>query len=203
MAVLKLMPLIGLISFQASTVAADNIPSTPMVDGKCIEYKSMPTSTSTDLGFGVTLFSFQNDDYVWFCYSKNKQSYGTLDLYIDAPNLPEPLNFHISAQLGEWPANKPDLAPKEANSDQWWEINGWWANVVSSNGMQKNKKGENQTNYKTGTGREIVLSKEHFGNGEWQLYFNIRNIVNNGQSETINHPEQSGENRQTLSFKAS
>ena len=206
MTVLKLMPLIGLISFQATTAAADNTPSTPMVDGKCIEYSQMKTATTTDLGSNVTLFSFQNDDYVWFCYSKNKQSYGTMDLYIDAPNLPEPLNLHISAQLGEWPANTPDAAPSEGNSDQWWEVDGWWANVVSFNGNKTTDDGEERLNFKAGIGREMVLSKDRFGSGEWRLYFNIHAIVNNGKSETIHYPEQSeqpDDARQTITFKAS
>jgi hypothetical protein len=191
--------IIVLLAAQFNTSNADpnehNV-KTPMMDGKCHEYQSLEEASATDIGAGVILYSFQDNDYVWFCYSKNKSSWGTLDLFIDTPKLEESLNLHVSAQLGEWPADKPELAPQEPNSDLWWEIDGWWANVVALNGMKEDNDGKKQINFKLAEGREIVLSKDRFGRGNWDFQFKINSILHEGERRTIYYPQQVGEARQ-------
>lgn len=201
MTILKLIPLIGLFSFQATTAAADNALSTPVVDGKCVEYTGLPNSTSTDLGSNVTLFSYQNKDYVWFCYTKNKRSYAVMDLYIDAPNLPEALMLHISARIGEWPANKPELRP--GRNDSWWDVEGWWAQAALYNGLQENDEGVLRPKFKPGIGREMVFSKARFGRGDWKLHFQINHVLVGDEPVNLNYPEQPDEGRATITFKAS
>jgi predicted lipoprotein with Yx(FWY)xxD motif len=107
------MPIIlGAMTLTAIADSNEQGIKAPMMDGKCIEYQFLEKAKTTDIGSGIILYTFQDNDYVWFCYNKNKQSWGTLDLFIDSPGLDEALNLHVSAQLGEWPADKREKHEK-------------------------------------------------------------------------------------------
>jgi hypothetical protein len=137
----------------------------------------------------VVLQIFQNEDYVWMCYGFPDGSFGTLDLIVRTGSLKEGLNLHASAQLGEWPADKPDLAPKSPESDLWWNVKGWIANPVWINGMDRSA-ATPRYRFKNAKARELQLSKERFGPGEWKLTFNIRRVKgSDGQFYDINFPK--------------
>lgn len=92
-------------------------------------------------GEGIVVQMFQDEAYVWLCYPVPEDSYGTLDLVVDAPGLDEPVNLHVSAQLGEWRAGHRDEAPQGADSDAWWRVEGWWSNAVFWNGTRETDDG--------------------------------------------------------------
>jgi len=178
-----------------STALAQQIsPSTPMVDGICEEYVELGVAT-TELEFGVVLYQFQNSDYVWFCYTKNEDSWGVLDLYIDAPALEEPLNLHVSAQLREYPAFS-EGRPNERD-DPSWEISGWWSNVGKFNGRIETEDGF-RINFKRSPAREIQLSKNRFGRGEWQLHFRIDDIVTETGNHSLDYPKNENSENDVL-----
>ncbi len=143
----------------------------PLLDGRCDEYQSMGAELIAE-GDAISVLLFQDADYVWICYALPAESYGTLDLVVDSPGLTDPMNLHVSAQLGEWRADRPDEAPQDSNSDRWWRIDGWWSNAVSFNGMKETDEGP-RLNFQSSEGRELQLSKARFGRGIWRLRFLI------------------------------
>lgn len=176
-----------------ATGAHADDPAYPLLDGDCSEYASLAQQT-LQIAPGVELNVFQDSDYVWFCYGYPAGSYGALDLIVDAPGLEEPLNLHVSAQLGEWPAARPDEAPQEENSDLWWVVSGWWANSVSINGRRETDDGW-QFKYRPTPGRELQISKERFGRGVWHLKFDISLIRTADGFVSVHFPEKDGEDR--------
>ena len=144
----------------------------PLVDGKCQEYEGL-AATVLDLDHGVKLHIYQNEHYVWLCYCYQPGSYGTLDLVLAAPELDRPLNLHVSAQLGEWPANPLEAAPKNPESDKWWNHEGWTANEIWPNGTDRSGEAP-RPKFKNADARELQISKARFGKGDWKMKFNIR-----------------------------
>lgn len=148
----------------------------PLVDGDCQEYsrlkaKRLHLTVSKD----VELHLYQDKYYVWMCYSYPDGSFGMVDLRLKTAIVPEPVNLHISAQLGEWPANKPELAPQNPESELWWNAKGWAANPIWINGMDKSND-KLRYRFKNAKAREIQLSKRRFGRGNWSFSMEIRNI---------------------------
>lgn len=146
----------------------------PMVDGSCDEYarlKAQKFAVSAD----VDLHIYQDKHFVWLCYTYPDGSMGTTDIKLKTPTFVEPINLHVSAQLGEWPVNKPELAPKDGESDLWWNTKGWTANAVWMNGLDTT--GDTpRVKFKNAKAREIQIGKERFGRGTWTLSMNIRAI---------------------------
>lgn len=146
----------------------------PLVDGDCSDYvrlKVKPISVSNE----VSLYIHQDKHFVWMCYTYPEGSFGTTDIKLKTSNLTEPLNLHVSAQLGEWPADKPELAPRNPESDIWWNAKGWTANTVWINGMDRTGPTP-RYRFKNARAREIQLSKSRFGKGVWTFSMEIRNI---------------------------
>lgn len=173
----------GLLVF-ATTLAQ---PAPPLVDGNCSEYKTLPTD-SIQLDPQVKLYLYQDRSYVWFCYTYPPGSFGTLDLQVLAPMLGKPINLHVSGQLGEWPADQPEAAPENPESDKWWNNVGWIANPVWINGMDRT--GEKpRYKFKNSPARELQLSKSRFGSGDWQLKFEIRSVkAQDNRMYNLSHP---------------
>lgn len=159
----------------------------PLVDGNCGEYKTLG-SDSLKLDDQVTLYFYQDKHYLWMCYNYLEGSYGTLDLKLDTDQLVEPINLHVSGQLGEWPANDPEAAPKNPESDKWWNNIGWTANPIWINGMDKS--GETpRYRFKNALAREMQLSKGRFGRGDWKFTLEIRSLKNpKGEYYNITFP---------------
>jgi hypothetical protein len=167
-------------------------PAYPLLDGRCGEYATLNAPVIASQG-PIEVRMFQDQDYVWLCYDLPADSYGTLDLSVDSPGLDEPLNLHVSAQLGEWRAEHPDEAPQKGDSELWWQIDGWWSNVVSFNGTKDTDEGR-RTNFRPSTARELQLSKQRFGRGEWRLVFDIRAIRDDdGNMTTMRIPKEDSE----------
>lgn len=146
----------------------------PLVDGDCSEYtrlKARRYSVSTD----VVLYFYQDKHFVWFCYSYPEGSFATADLKLVTAVFTSGINLHVSAQLGEWPADKPDKAPKNAESDLWWNHKGWTANTVWINGMDRSGPTP-RYRFKNAKAREMQLGKERFGRGRWKFSLDIRSI---------------------------
>ena len=127
--------------------------------------------------------------------SKQSQpgSYGTGDLWIDSPSIAAPLNLHVSAQLGEWPADRPEEVPADATSDRWWNNNGWSSNIMAYGGLRS--RGERTTpRFRPAEGREFQLAKERFGRGEWRLRLSLSGVASaEGGLTTIHLPSQTSE----------
>jgi hypothetical protein len=158
----------------------------PMLDGRCDEYR--PGAQAIELDHGVRLHLAQTRDHVWLCFSVPEGSYGTLDLRVESPQLANAMNLHASAQLGEWAADDPAAAPKNAQDPLWGRVHGWWANVVGFEGISETPEGP-QVSYRTLTAREIQLSKARFDRGEWLLLATLSDIaVPEGQASTVRWP---------------
>ena len=150
----------------------------PMLDGRCDDHAEIAQTIAADAG--ATVYVRQTEDHVWLCFAVPEGSYGTLDLRIEAPRLRQALNLHASAQLGEWPADDPEAAPKEGSSPVWWRnVDGWWGSVTPFNGMRTTPEGR-QINFRTVRGRELQLSKRRFGLGEWKLAATISDVAGPG-----------------------
>lgn len=160
----------------------------PLIDGQCNEYEALNAETFA-LAHGVKLHIYQNEHYVWLSYCYPEGSFGILDMELETARLDGPLNLHVSAQLGEWPLNKPELKPKNSTSDKWWNHQGWTANAIWLNGLNRTEE-RTSPNWKVPPARELQLSKQRFGRGEWKIKMNIGSIrTAEGTIENITFPE--------------
>ncbi|NER16562.1 hypothetical protein [Spongiivirga citrea] len=151
----------------------ESLPA-PLVDGKYDDYIALGIEPIT-ISEGVDLYTYQNEHYVWICYTMPEGSYGTLDMHIETEKVGDSLNLHVSGQNGEWYLNAPGTAPDSPESDRWWNMNGWNSNVVWPNGMDRN--GEDfRYRFKLTRARELQLSKARFGKGNWNLKMKIGSI---------------------------
>lgn len=150
-------------------------PAYPLLDGRCDEYAALGAARHAVVP-GVDLFVFQDAHYVWLCYTLPADTFGALDLVLAAPTLAAPLNLHVSAQLGEWPAGDPAATPKDASSAAWWNQRGWSALPVPFNGT----KPDGAIQFRPTPGRELQLGKVRFGRGAWTLRLRIYGVGANG-----------------------
>ncbi len=161
----------------------------PMVDGRNTEYQQLnikPLVLSED----VNLYVYQNDFYVWISYDYPEGSFGTLDMQIESDRLDSVLNIHVSAQLGEWYVNSSQGMPDHPTSDLWWNMDGWTANSLWANGIDTISYDTPEFNIKNGDIRELQLSKERFGKGEWKIKLRINAIKGaDGSFYSIDFPE--------------
>lgn len=155
----------------SALLLVSNAPAYPLLDGDCAEYAGLRAPVH-EIAPGIRLHVFADAGYVWLCYTVPADSHGTLDLRVETPRLDEPLNLHVSAQLGEWRADHPEEAPQDANSDQWWKIRGWYSNALRLNGVRETDNGR-RTHFVGSKARELQLSRARFGGGEWRLAFDI------------------------------
>ena len=161
----------------------------PMIDGRKTEYDN-GLWDETPLSDDVTLYTYQNSDHVWLSFDYPTGSYGTLDLKVLTDKILQPINLHVSAQLGEWPLDDESKIPTKATSDLWWNHNGWTANPLWVNGIDTTSYDTPEFKIKNGEIREIQMSKERFGRGDWQLKFNINAIKSEeGSFYSIRYPE--------------
>lgn len=146
----------------------------PLVDGDCGEYVGLKAKTFA-VSEDVQLSVYQDKHFVWFCYGYPDGSFAMADLKLKTKTFPAGINLHVSAQLGEWPLDKPDLAPKNAESELWWNHKQWTANNVWINGMDRT--GDTpRYKFKNARAREIQIAKSRFGRGVWQFSIEIRSI---------------------------
>ncbi|WP_282043047.1 hypothetical protein [Winogradskyella flava] len=167
---------------------SNSVSEPPIVDGFDNEYKSLNT-TSLKISDDVTLRVYQNEHFVWLTYNVPEDSYGTMDMVLESPNLTEPINLHVSAQVGEWPANKPELAPQVPESDKWGITKGWTGNPIWLKGLDRSGT-EPQLKFKSAPARELQISKSYFGKGVWKFNLEIRAIKDNdGKSQSLIFPK--------------
>jgi len=182
-------------------VCAQSSNRSPMVDGDCAEYSEL-LAEEEKLPFGVRLYFFQNREYVWLCYSLPNGSRGIMDLYIEAPGLPEPLNLHSSAQLGEWNPSDSSGVPREPTSPLWWQVQGWWATTSRFNGY-RGPASDRRARLLPSPAREAQFRKERFGRGEWRLRLEISGVATpSGKFETLVFPSGT-DGRKLFRFHAS
>jgi hypothetical protein len=146
----------------------------PLVDGNCSEYPQLK-ATRLIVSKDVDLHIYQDRHFVWLCYTYPEGSFATADLKLTSRSFPSGINLHASAQLGEWPVDKPELAPKDAQSDMWWNHVGWTANPVWINGMDRSGTAP-RYRFKNAKAREFQLSKQRFGRGAWTFSIEIRSV---------------------------
>ena len=183
-----------LAAFVADAAGRDGGPSYPLLDGDCGEYAGLAQAKHR-VSDDVALYVFQDHDYVWFCYTLPTSSFGMADLTVAAPALNKPLNLHVSAQLGEWPADEPDAAPAGPDSPQWWNHSGWSGTTVPFNGakaaLDDAGKPKVDYNFRMTRARELQLSKQRFGRGEWRWHIDIRNVADRkGGQVSLRFPKQ-------------
>lgn len=142
------------------------------LDGSCAEYTTLGAETHAVMD-GATLHLAETDSALWICLTVPDDALGLVDLRVHAPGLSAPVNLHVSAQLGEWPADDADAAPTAPDSPTWWNQRGWYANWVPLLGFRQ-VDGKSQPNFARGTARELVLQKARFGRGEYRLGFELR-----------------------------
>ena len=107
--------------------AANTLPKTQapfLIDGVCDE-DAWDQTPHFDIGGGATLDWLQDENYLYMCLSITEGSYGTFDLYYLDPSDGQPVDLHVSAQIGErklvdgvW----PDYL--------WWNNTAWTANNI-------------------------------------------------------------------------
>ncbi|TFW20170.1 hypothetical protein E4L96_10635 [Massilia arenosa] len=174
--------------FVATHAGAASLPA-PMVDGDCAEFRPLGARMIA-LSPQVQLFVYEDEHYVWMCYTLPPGSMGQLDMVLATPALPAALNLHVSAQLGEWPAGRPELVPKNAESDAWWQVQGWTANTLHVNGMDTSGQ-QPRYRWKETPGRELQLSKARFGHGTWTVSMTIYGIGDgHGRRADLHFPAQ-------------
>ena len=162
---------------------------TPMVDGHLEEYIELGVKP-IDLGNEVKLYIYQNDHYVWLAYSYPEGSYGILDMEIVSPKITDTLNIHVSAQLGEWFIKEGAPRPQNPESELWWNHRGWYSNEVWPNGSDKSGDAP-RPRFKNAQAREIRLSKDRFGYGEWNFNLKLGSIrLANGSFTSIRYPDE-------------
>lgn len=176
------------VSCISKSTKIDSLP-TPLIDGKYDEYVSLEIEPIT-IYEGVDLYIYQNEHYVWIAYSMPEGSYGTLDMHIKTDKVGDYLNLHVSGQNGEWYLNDPSTSPDGPESDKWWNMNGWNANVVWPNGIDQS--GDNfRYRFKLARARELQLSKVRFGKGEWKINMKIGSIkTNEGTYAKFAYPDE-------------
>ncbi|MEP1033039.1 hypothetical protein [Ekhidna sp.] len=160
----------------------------PLVDGNIDDFLQLGIEPIA-LAEGTKLYFYQNDHYVWIAYDYPEGSYGTLDLKLLTPNLTDTINLHVSAQLGEWLLKEGAPKPDNSVSELWWNHEGWYANEVWMNGLDRSED-EVNPNWRNGKAREIQISKVRFGKGEWKLQLNIRAIQTPDGFTGITFPEE-------------
>jgi hypothetical protein len=158
-------------------------PKEPMVDGDCGEYKSLP-ATRLAIGSDGQLFIYDNEHYIWFCYLPGSPAITMLDLVLKTDRFPAGLNLHVSAQLGEWPAERPDLMPKDAESGLWWNNTGWTASTIPVTGIDRSG-AVPRPKLRAGTARELQLAKALFGSGDWVFAMEVYQI---GSAKRLRFP---------------
>lgn len=183
-----------LLAATASAAQSRQTPAYPLLDGACDEYPAL-AQAKYEVSDDITLYLFQDRDYVWLCYTLPENSFGMADLVVDAPALDAPLNLHVSAQLGEWPAGKPEAAPASADSAQWWNHRGWTGATVRFNGAKAELddagKPRVDYNFRLSPARELQLSKQRFGRGQWRWHIDIRNVADGkGGQASLRFPKQ-------------
>lgn len=157
-----------------STSLAGDAPPSPLVDGDCGEYQALGADGEA-MGEGVVLHAWQDRHFVWLCYALPEGSFGGLDLRVESGTLPAALNLHVSAQLGEWPADRADLAPEGPGSARWWNHHGWTAHWVRFNGMDGDATPP-RPRFRLGGARELQLDRRRFGDGELRLVFQLQRV---------------------------
>jgi hypothetical protein len=159
-----------------------------MLDNDCSEYSRLP-ATKIDAGKGIDLYIYEDAHYVWLCYTyPDNGSLGTLDMKLKTDALAAPLNLHVSAEIGEWPADRDDLAPKNPESDIWWNNKGWTGYPALLHGMDRSGPTP-RYRFKNTQARELQLGKERFGKGNWQFALTIHNIKGeDGQAKAVRFP---------------
>ncbi|MGE0589950.1 MAG: hypothetical protein AB7O48_15335 [Cyclobacteriaceae bacterium] len=163
-----------------------SIPA-PLVDGSIDDYKALGVKPVT-IADSVNLYTYQNEHYCWLAYDYPEGSFGTMDLKLLSPSFQDTINLHVSAQLGEWMLTPDSPKPDNANSDLWWNANGWTANTVWINGMDRSGE-QPRFRFKNANARELQLSKARFGKGQWKLKLMIRSLKGeNGEFFDINYP---------------
>ncbi len=161
------------VSCISESTKKDSLP-TPLIDGKYDDYITLEIEP-INIYEGVDLYIYQNEHYVWIAYSMPEGSYGPLDMHIKTDKVGDYLNLHVSGQNGEWYLNEPSTSPDGPESDKWWNMNGWNANVVWPNGIDQN--GDNfRYKFKLANARELQLSKARFGKGSWNIKMKIGSI---------------------------
>lgn len=170
-----------IVCFSCAQTEQTSLPP-PMIDGTIEDFERLGVKP-IQLEENVRLFFYQDRHYVWIAYDYLEGSYATLDLRLVSEALPDTINLHLSGQLGEWMVTEGAPRPDSPQSDLWWNMKGWYANEVWPNGMDGTNE-KPRYNFKLSKAREMQLSKERFGTGDWYLHFAMGSILKDDGSYT-------------------
>ena len=136
------------------------------------------------------MYIHQDEHYVWLAFDYPAGSYGILDMELVSSKQANPLNLHISAQLGEWLVSDTINRPKTPESDLWWQTSGWTANALWFNGNTADPNGNAEPKFKASPARELQLSKARFGRGLWQFSIRLNGLIDTtGVFYSVRFPE--------------
>lgn len=134
-----------------------------MVDGKCTteEWKG---ASDLSIPNGFKLFFKKMDDYVFVCIQPPSETRFIVDLYLSAADK-KLYTLHASAKLGER-VLKGDTWKEWTADWNWWEIDGWWANVSRPADFEKRIFLPRQA-------IEFQIDRRRFGGNRWRMMFDI------------------------------
>lgn len=160
----------------------------PTTHGDCGEYAALGAQRQV-VDADVTLGIHQNRQYIRVCCTLPEHSFGMLDMRVGSDALAKPLIMHASAQLGEWPADDPEAAPRSASSDMWWRIHGWTANGRWFHGRDTTGASPRPA-FVHARAREVQLAPSRFGSGPVRLVLDIAGIRRaDGSDSALRVPE--------------
>lgn len=169
---LSLIALLGA-CLPVCALAETTAPAPPMVDGDCGEYAALGAQRHV-VDADVALSIHQDRHCIRVCCTLPEHSFGMLDMRVESDALAKPLNLHVSAQLGEWPADDPEAAPRSASSDVRWRtrLDGQLAAVSWAGHLGCIARPA----FVHARGREVQLARSRFGSGPVRLVLDIARI---------------------------
>jgi|GEM_PF-6653156 len=139
-----------------------------LVDGVCDE-DAWDQTPHLNIGEGAALDWLQDENYLYMCLQMPKGSYGTFDLYYLDPADGQPVDLHVSAQVGE----------RKMQNGVWPEYI-WWNNTAwTANNVEMQYRDGKLAGFVEPEGHELQASmlKLANSNGEITLMLHVRALM--------------------------
>ncbi|MCB1552824.1 MAG: hypothetical protein KDJ14_03365 [Xanthomonadales bacterium] len=164
------------------------VHSAPLLDGDCGDHRDAGVVPRI-LAQSVELYVHEYAGQLWLCATLAPGDLGTVDVQLVTPRYPRGINLHVSAQLGEWPLDRPDDAPTGANDARWWNHRGWSGSTLRFHGME-DVDGQRRPRLLPGRARELQIDVARFGAGTWNLLLRFQQL---GGREELIYPDAGDE----------
>lgn len=160
-AVLAALPLL-IAPAQAQSAITPPKGSEILLDGKCADNEwSDATTIGSNRGHSIRVK--RSNRYLYMCITYPEDATGTFEGYLVTKKQPTPLNFHVSAKIGdrEW---KDDGWPIW----EWWAAEGWWSTPARYNSFR-----EGERRFLRTPAREIQFDLDYFGRSGWKIMIDL------------------------------